>query len=70
MDGLSNTHDNLAGKKGVFDTAISAIKTARRSGFQVLINTTIYNQTNIEEIQQLFSFLGAIPVYGILVLGL
>lgn len=67
MDGLAATHDNLAGKEGVFNTALSAIKAARKAGFQVLINTTIYKQTNIEEIKQLFKLLASIPVNGIMV---
>jgi hopanoid biosynthesis associated radical SAM protein HpnH len=67
MDGLGETHDNLAGKKGVFDAALAAIRAARKSGFQVLINTTIYKQTNIDEIKQLFTLLADIPVNGIMV---
>jgi hopanoid biosynthesis associated radical SAM protein HpnH len=67
MDGLSESHDKLAGKSGVFDTALSAIKAARKSGFQVLINTTLYKQSRPGEIGELFSLLAGIPVNGILV---
>jgi len=67
LDGLAETHDKIAGRKGVFETAISAIRSARKKGFQVLINTTIYRQSNIEEIRKLFRLLAGIPVTGIMV---
>ncbi len=67
LDGLAVTHDRLAGKPGVFETAVSAIKKARKAGFQVLTNTTIYKQTVLEEIRQLFYLLAEIPVNGIMV---
>ena len=67
MDSLAETHDKFAGRPGTFDTAISAIKAAKNAGFQVLINTTIYKQTDISEIKQLFRLLAHIPVNGIMV---
>jgi hopanoid biosynthesis associated radical SAM protein HpnH len=66
MDGLAATHDKLAERQGVFETAVAAIKAARKAGFQVLINTTLYKGTDIEEIKQLFSLLSSIPVNGIM----
>ena len=66
LDGLAATHDRFANKKGVFETAVSAIKSARKAGFQVLINTTIYKQTDINEIKQLLTMLAGIPVNGIM----
>jgi hopanoid biosynthesis associated radical SAM protein HpnH len=67
LDGLAETHDKLAAREGVFETAIAAVKAARRSGFQVLINTTIHKQSRTEEIRQLFTLLAGIPVNGIMV---
>jgi hopanoid biosynthesis associated radical SAM protein HpnH len=67
LDGLAETHDRYSGRKGVFDSAISAIKTARKVGFQTLVNTTIYKQTDINEILQLFSLVSGIGVSGIMV---
>jgi hopanoid biosynthesis associated radical SAM protein HpnH len=67
MDGLAETHDKLAGKQGVFDTAFSAIGAARKAGFQVLINSTVYKQTDIQEIKELFIRLAKVPVNGIMV---
>jgi hopanoid biosynthesis associated radical SAM protein HpnH len=67
LDGLAETHDQLAGKRGVFETALAAIRAARHAGFQVLINTTVYRQTDIQELQELFRRLAGIPVNGIMV---
>jgi len=67
LDGLAETHDAAAGKQGVFDTAIAAMKAAKRAGFQVLVNTTIYKGRDLSEIEALFVLLSEIPVDGIMV---
>ncbi len=67
LDGLAKTHDRFACREGVFETAVAAIKAAKESGFQVLINSTIYKQTDIKETEQLFTMLAGIPVDGIMV---
>lgn len=67
LDGLAETHDQAAGQDGVFDTAINAMKAAKKAGFQVLVNTTIYKGRELEEIEQLFVLLSEIPVDGIMV---
>ncbi len=67
LDGLAASHDALAGRPGVFAAAFQAVRAARRAGFQVLINTTVYKQTDIAEIQELFSRLAEVPVNGIMV---
>jgi hopanoid biosynthesis associated radical SAM protein HpnH len=67
VDGLAATHDRLLGRPGLFDMAIKAIKAAKALGFRVCTNTTIYKETEIQEIEILFSYLGHIGVDGILV---
>lgn len=47
LDGMAQRHDAFTGRKGVFDTAVSAIKAAKREGFRVLINSTVYNGTDL-----------------------
>ncbi len=66
LDGLAGTHDGFAGRSGVFDTAIAAATAAKRAGFQVLTNTTIYRGTDLGEIEQLFTRLSGIPTDGIM----
>ena len=67
LDSLAESHDKFAGREGIFDTAISGIKAAKKAGFQVLINTTIYKETDLKEVEQLFTLLSRIPVDGIMV---
>ena len=67
LDGLADSHDRSAGRKGVFKTAVSAMRAAKRAGFQVLVNTTIYKGTKPEEVEDLFGLLSQIPVGGIMV---
>lgn len=66
LDGLAETHDEAAGQAGVFDTAISAIKVAKKAGFRVLVNTTVYKGRDLDEIEALLTLLASIPVDGIM----
>ena len=67
VDGLAPTHDRLLGRQGLFNLAIKAIKAAKAQGFRVCTNTTIYKETDVQEIEILFSYLGHIGVDGLLV---
>ena len=67
LDGLAPTHDRLLGRPGLFQIAIKAIKAAIATGHRVCTNTTIYKETDPQEIEILFSYLGHIGVHGLLV---
>lgn len=67
VDGLAPTHDRLLGRPGLFDLALRAIKAAKAEGLRVCTNTTIYKETDIHEIQELFGLLTDVGVDGILV---
>ncbi|HEY6838876.1 MAG TPA: adenosyl-hopene transferase HpnH, partial [Geobacteraceae bacterium] len=67
MDGLEETHDRILERKGTFKTAIEAIKKAKSLGFRVCTNTTIFKETDLVEIEMLFSKLTDLGVDGILV---
>jgi hopanoid biosynthesis associated radical SAM protein HpnH len=67
MDGLEETHDRILERKGTFRIAIEAIKKAKSLGFRVCTNTTIFKNTDLMEIEMLFSLLTEIGVDGILV---
>jgi hopanoid biosynthesis associated radical SAM protein HpnH len=67
VDGLAPTHDAILGRPGVFNLAIQAIKAAKAMGFRVCTNTTIYKETDLQEVEILFSYLGHLGVDGLLV---
>jgi hopanoid biosynthesis associated radical SAM protein HpnH len=67
LDGLEETHDRILERKGTFKTAIAGIKKAKSLGFRVCTNTTIFKETNLVEIDMLFSLLTELRVDGILV---
>ena len=67
LDGLAETHDRCVGREGVFATAMDAIGAAKRRGFRVMVNTTLYKETNVAETVQLLELLARIPVDGITV---
>jgi hopanoid biosynthesis associated radical SAM protein HpnH len=64
LDGLEATHDRIVEKSGVFKECVLAIRMAKILGYQVATNTTIYKQTKMVEIEELWSFLGTLGVDG------
>jgi MoaA/NifB/PqqE/SkfB family radical SAM enzyme len=64
LDGLERTHDLIVEREGVFKECILAIKMAKELGYQVATNTTIYKETNMEEVEQMFDFLSDLGVDG------
>jgi hopanoid biosynthesis associated radical SAM protein HpnH len=66
MDGLEETHDRLLERKGTFKIAIECIKLAKAKGFRVCTNTTIFKDTDMVEIDMLFSKLTEMGVDGLL----
>ena len=67
MDGLEETHDRILERKGTFRTAMDAIRKAKKLGFRVCTNTTIFKETDLLEIEMLFSRLQDMGVDGLLV---
>jgi len=67
VDGLRETHDRTVARRGVYDVAIGAIEMARREGFRVCTNTTLYKGTHPEEFHTLFALLTGMGVEGIMV---
>src|SRR5438874_12150573 len=62
LDGLEATHDKAVERDGVFQAAIAGIKAAKKADFQVCTNTTVYQETDLREIDQLFAFLTKLKV--------
>ena len=64
LDGLEASHDRSVERPGVFRECILAIRMAKHLGFQVATNTTVYKETDMGEIEDLFVFLGSLGVDG------
>ena len=67
LDGQAATHDRNAGRPGVFDKALSGIRAAKAAGFQVRTNTTIYSNSDLDEVRRLFRTLASCGVDGVMV---
>src|SRR5689334_19754306 len=64
LDGLEETHDLAVERQGVFKAAVLGIRAAKKAGFLVCTNTTIYKETDLHEIDELFAFLTRLGVDG------
>src|SRR5207244_438161 len=64
LDGLEETHDLAVERQGVFRAAVEGIKAAKKAGFLVCTNTTIYKETDMAEIDALFAYLTKLGVDG------
>jgi hopanoid biosynthesis associated radical SAM protein HpnH len=64
LDGMEKTHDICVERDGVFREAVEGIKAAKAAGFLVTSNTTIYKETDIEEIAELFAYCQNLGVDG------
>jgi hopanoid biosynthesis associated radical SAM protein HpnH len=64
LDGLEETHDLMVERRGVFRAAIEGIIAAKKAGFLVCTNTTVYKDTDMAEIDALYAYLTRLGVDG------
>jgi hopanoid biosynthesis associated radical SAM protein HpnH len=64
VDGLEFTHDLIVEREGVFKECVAAIRMAKVLGYQVATNTTVYKETEVQEIEDMFKFLSSLEVDG------
>jgi MoaA/NifB/PqqE/SkfB family radical SAM enzyme len=64
LDGLEKIHDIIVEREGVFRECILAIRMAKILGYQVATNTTVYRETEMNEIETLLNYLGTLDVDG------
>ena len=67
LDGMEKTHDLAVERDGVFREAVEGIQAAKAAGFKVCTNTTVYKETDMNEIWQLFEFLEQFQLDGHLI---
>jgi len=66
LDGMRETHDRVCARKGVFDKATAGIQQAKSLGYHVMTNTTIYRETELDEIEELCELVTSLGVDGML----
>ena len=64
VDGLEYTHDLIVEREGVFKECVEAIRMAKILGYQVATNTTVYKETDVKEIEEMFQFFSSMEVDG------
>jgi hopanoid biosynthesis associated radical SAM protein HpnH len=57
LDGLRERHDQSVCREGVFDKAVSAVRTAKRKGFRVTTNTTFFTHDSPDTVRQVLDFI-------------
>ncbi len=64
LDGMRKNHDIAVEREGVFDQAIEGIVAAKAAGHLVCTNTTVYRETDMAEIDELYAYLTKLGVDG------
>jgi MoaA/NifB/PqqE/SkfB family radical SAM enzyme len=64
VDGLEYTHDLIVEREGVFKECVEAIRMAKILGYQVATNTTVYRESDVKELEQMFEFFSSLDVDG------
>jgi hopanoid biosynthesis associated radical SAM protein HpnH len=67
LDGMRETHDFVVNRQGIFDKAVEAIKKGRELGYYVFINTTVYKETSVTEVEELCQLVDNLKANGILI---
>jgi hopanoid biosynthesis associated radical SAM protein HpnH len=67
LDGTEKRHDEAVDRPGVFKIAMRGIDAALRRGHRVCTNTTIFRESNVEDLHLLFGRLTAMGVEGLMV---
>ncbi len=57
LDGMREIHDYVCDYPGLWDIAVDAIKTARARGFRVTTNTTIFKETEVDDVIEMMRYL-------------
>ncbi len=64
LDAMEYTHDLIVEREGVFRECILAMRMAKLLGYQVATNTTVFMETDMKEIEDLFEFLSELGIDG------
>ncbi len=68
LDGTQSVHDARANRTGLFEEALDGVKAAKNAGFFVVVNSTIYPDTDINDLSVLYERLHKMHVDGYVLL--
>ena len=57
LDGMREIHDYVCDYPGLWDIAVDAMRRARDAGFRITSNTTIFKETDVDDVVQMMGFL-------------
>ena len=64
LDGMEEKHDESVDRKGVFQKAVQGIKMAIDRGYRVCTNTTVFKNSDVADLHQMFRFVSEMGVEG------
>lgn len=66
LDGMRETHDFVCNRKGVFDKAVAMLVEAKQRGYVTMVNTTVFKETSVEEVEEMCQLATRLKADGIL----
>jgi len=66
LDGTAEVHDIRARRAGLFEAALDGVKAAKNAGFFVVATSTVYPDTDVQDLESLYERLHAMHVDGYL----
>ena len=67
LDGMAEQHDRWVERKGTWEKAMRAIERALAAGYRVCTNTTIFKNSDVDDLHALFQRLTDMGVEGIMI---
>ena len=56
LDGMREIHDYICDYPGLWDVAVDAMREARAKGFRVTTNTTVFKETDVDDVVEMMRF--------------
>jgi hopanoid biosynthesis associated radical SAM protein HpnH len=64
LDGMEEKHDESVARRGVFQKAVQGIETALNRGYRVCTNTTVFKNSDVADLHQMFRYVSDLGVEG------
>ncbi len=64
LDGMEQKHDASVDRQGVFRRAVQGITAALEQGYRVCTNTTVFRNSDVDDLHQMFRYVSDLGVEG------